>query len=208
MRRRWLLAGPAALGACSILPARPYLEKRSWPLDVRRPVALPPRPGGKVLLVRTLRAAPGLEARGLEVVERDGSIHTDFYEEWAVPPADAVEDSLRRWLAASGLFSAVLAPGSRLRADWALEGELQSLLATPAQGSSRAALGLVLIDLAPSPARVLVQADETAEAPLEGTAPPQIAASGRAAVARLMAAVEAAVAAASPSPSPSGRGPG
>ena len=195
MRRRWLLAAPAVLGGCSILPARPYLEKRSWPLDVRRPVALPPRSGGKVLLVRTLRAAPGLEARGLQVVEGDGSIHTDFYEEWSVPPADAVEDSLRRWLAASGLFSAVLAPGSRARADLALEGELQSLLATPAQGSSRAAMGVVLIDLAPSPSRVLSQADETAEAPLDGRAPPQLAASGRAAVSRLMAAVEGRVAA-------------
>ncbi len=194
MRRRWLLTAPALLGACSILPARPYLEKRSWPLDVRRSVDLPPRPGGKVLLVRTLRAAPGLEARGLQIVERDGSIHTDFYEEWGVPPADAVEDALRRWLAASGLFAAVLAPGSRARADFALEGELQTLLATPAQGSSRAALGLVVIDLHPSPARVLLQSDVTAEAPLEGTAPPQIAASGRAAVARLMGEVEARVA--------------
>ncbi|WP_158746831.1 ABC-type transport auxiliary lipoprotein family protein [Acidisphaera sp. L21] len=191
MRRRWLLAAPAALGACSILPARPYLEKRSWPLEVRRPNTLPPRPGGPVLLVRTLRAAPGLEARGLQIVQSDGSIRTDFYEEWSVPPADAVEDSLRRWLAGSGLFSAVLAPGSRARADLALEGELQSLLATPAQGSSRAALGLVLLDLRPSPVRVLLQADETAEAALTGTTPADIASSSRAAVARLIAGVEA-----------------
>ena len=198
MRRRWLLSVPVAVGGCSILPARPYLEKRSWPLDVRRPVALPPRPGGKVLLVRTLRAAPGLEARGLQRVDGDGSIHTDFYEEWSVPPADAVEDDLRRWLAASGLFSAVLAPGSRVRADLALEGELQSLLALPAQGSTRAALGLVLIDLAPSPVRVLIQADETSEAPLDGAGPPQLAASGRAAVARLMASVEARLSVATP----------
>ncbi len=195
MRRRWLLAAPAMLGGCSILPARPYLEKRSWPLDVRRPETLPPRPGGKVLLVRTLRAAPGLEARGLQLVQGDGSIRTDFYEEWSVPPADAVEDALRRWLAASGLFSAVLAPGSRARADLALEGELQSLLAMPAQGSSVAALGLVLIDLRPNPVRVLLQADETAGAPLAGTSPQEIAAAGRAAVARLMAEIESKLAA-------------
>jgi cholesterol transport system auxiliary component len=198
VRRRWLLAAPAALGACSILPARPYLEKRSWPLEVRRPTILPPRPGGLVLLVRTLRVAPGLEARGLQIVQGDGSIRTDFYEEWSVPPADAVEDSLRRWLTGSGLFAAVLAPGSRARADLALEGELHSLLATPAQGSSRAALGLVLLDLRPSPVRVLTQSDETAEAPLSGTTPPEIASSGRAAVARLLAGVETRLAASLP----------
>ncbi len=191
MRRRAWLAAAAGLAGCSILPTRPYIERRDWPLDVRRPASLPPRPGGKALLVRTLQAAPGLEARGLQVMQADGSIRTGFYEQWAVPPADAVEDVLRRWLAASGLFSAVLAPGSRARADLALEGELLSLLALPAQGVSRAALGLVLIDLRPAPARVLLQADVTAAAPLGGSAPPDVARSGQAALAGLMAAVEA-----------------
>ncbi len=198
MRRRWLLAAPAILGGCSILPARPYIERRAWPLEVRRPATLPPRPGGKALLIRTLRAAPGLEARGLQLVQGDGSIHTDFYEEWSVPPADAVEDALRRWLAASGLFSVVLAPGSRAHADLALEGELQSLLAMPAQGSSVAALGLVLIDLRPAPARVLLQDEETASAPLAGTSPPDIANAGREAVATLMAQVESKLSASLP----------
>ena len=187
----WLAAAAAGLAGCSILPTRPYVERRDWPLDVRRPVALPPRPGGKALLVRTLQAAPGLEARGLQVMQADGSIRTEFYEQWAVPPADAVEDVLRRWLAASGLFSAVLAPGSRARADLALEGELLSLLALPAQGVSRAALGLVLVDLQPAPARVLLQADATAAALLNGVGPPGIARSGQEALAALMAVVEA-----------------
>ena len=40
------------------------------------------------------------------------------------PPAQAVEDGLRQWLAATGLFGAVLAPGSRLAADLVLEGDL------------------------------------------------------------------------------------
>ena len=191
MRRRLLLGSVAGLGGCSILPSRPYIEKREWPLDVRRPTVRPPDPRGKVLLVRTLRAAPGLEARGLQVVQADGSVRTEFYEEWSVPPADAVEDVLRRWLAASGLFSAVLAPGSRLRADLALEGELLSLLAQPAQRVCRTALGLVLIDLRPAPVRVLVQADVTAATVLTGDAAPAIALAGQAALSELMQRVEA-----------------
>ncbi len=196
MRRRWLLGGMAGLGGCSVLPSRPYLEKREWPLDVRRPASLPPNPQGKVLLVRTLRAAPGLEARGLQVLQADGSVRTDFYEEWSVPPADAVEDVLRRWLAASGLFSAVLAPGSRLRADVALEGELLALLARPADRVSRVSLGLVLLDLRPSPVRVLTQAELTATAPMGGPDAPAVARAGQAALASLMTLVEARVAAA------------
>ena len=196
MRRRLLLAAPAVLAGCSILPSRPYLEKRDWPLAVRRPVILPPRPNGPVLLVRTLRVAPGLEARGLQVLQPDGSVHTDFYEQWSVPPADAVEDSLRRWLAAAGLFSAVLAPGSRARADLALEGELLSLLADPAAGGSRASLGLVLLDLRPATVKVLMQAEARGLAPLTGHAAPAIAAAGVAAVAQMIGAAEGRIAAA------------
>ena len=196
MRRRWLLGAAGGVAGCSVLPVRPYVDRRDWPLDVRRPVSLPAAPGGKVLLVRTLRAAPGLEARGLQVLQPDGSIRTDFYEEWSVPPADAVEDVLRRWLQASGLFSAVLAPGSRLRADLALEGELQSLLARPADRVSRVSLGLVLLDLRPSPAHVLLQAELAATAPLASNDPPLVAHAGQAAVASLMGAIEERVAAA------------
>ena len=195
MRRRWLLAAPAWLTACSVLPNRPYLQKREWPLDVTRPTTLPPRSGGKTLLVRSLRPAPGLEARGLQVMDGDGSIRTSFYEEWAVPPADAVEDDLRRWLAASGLFKAVLAPGSRASADLALEGELLELLATdaaaaPGQPTTRASLGLTLIDLHPNPARVLLQADVSVAAALPGPDPVQLARSGQEAVRLLLAAAE------------------
>ena len=191
-----MLAAASALAGCSVLPVRPYLEKREWPLDVRRPVTLPPNPAGKVLLVRTLRAAPGLEARGLQVLQPDGSIRTDFYEEWSVPPADAVEDVLRRWLEASGLFSAVLAPGSRLPADLAIEGELLSLLARPADRVSRASLGLVLLDLRPAPVRVLLQTEVTATAPLDTSDPPAVAHAGQAALASVMQIAEARIGAA------------
>ncbi len=198
VRRRWLLAAPAWLAGCSVLPSRPYLDQREWPLSVRRPVSLPLLPQGPTLLVRTLRAAPGLETRGLQTLDADGSIHTAFYEQWNVPPGEAVEDDLRRWLEAAGLFAAVLAPGTQAAADLALEGELQSLVAVPERGVSRAALGITLLDLHPAPIQVLLQTEVTAQAALAGTAPEQVAQSGQAAVAALLTAVEQRVAAALP----------
>ena len=144
MRRRALLAAPLALAGCG-LETRPYAERRQWPLLVHRPQALPPRTGGPVLLVRSFTAGPGMEARGLQSVQPDGSIRTEFYEEWSVPPAQAVEEAVRSWLAQSGLFSAVLAPGSRLAADLVLEGELDALWTVPAENTARAALGLTLV---------------------------------------------------------------
>jgi cholesterol transport system auxiliary component len=185
-----MVLGMAALGGCSVLPQRPYLEKRDWPLEAMRSAVVVPRAGAPVLLVRTLRAAPGLEARGLQSLQPDGSVRVDPYEAWSVA------DQLRRWLAASGLFGAVLAPGSRAHADLVLEGELLTLIADPVHGVSRAALGVVLLDVRPAAARLRLQAEIRSEAPLTAMTGPGVAASGCAALAALLGLVEQRVAAA------------
>jgi cholesterol transport system auxiliary component len=196
MRRRWLLAGGAALAGCSVLPQQPNVQRRDWPLDVRRGSPLPPRPRGRVLLVRGVRASPELEVRGLQWLQRDGSLHVDFYEQWAVPPAQAVEDDLRQWLADAGLFRAVLAPGSRLNADLVLEGELDVFSADLATGVARAALALVLLDQRPNPTKVLLQKTESAEVKLTGTDPPAMVEALKAALVAVLGQSERDIAAA------------
>jgi cholesterol transport system auxiliary component len=174
MKRRAWLATAATLAGCSVLPEQPYLQRREWPLLVRRPTVLPPRTGRPVLLVRSVQPAPGLETRGLQWVLPDGSLHVDYYEQWAVPPAQAVEDSLRQWLADAGLFAAVVAPGSRLSADLVLEAELVAFVGDPRAGVARAGLALVLMDQRPKPVRVLLQKTAAATAPLSGVQPPVV----------------------------------
>jgi cholesterol transport system auxiliary component len=193
VKRRAMLASLLGLGGCG-LSQRPYLERRQWPLIVRRPTTEPARPRGRVLLVRTVRAGPGLEARGLQSLQPDGSVKVDFYEEWAVPPAQAVEDDLRQWLAASGLFAAVLAPGSRLPADLVMEGDLTAFWADLPAMRARATLGLVLLDQRPNPVKVLIQRTFTADPGLSGTDPPAIVASLRTSLAQVFAQIEAALA--------------
>jgi cholesterol transport system auxiliary component len=191
-----MLLGVAALGGCSLLPQSPYVQRRDWPLDVRRGSVAAPRRRGRVLLVRSIQAGPGLEVRGLQWLQRDGSVHVDFYEQWAVPPAQAAEDDLRQWLVDAGLFSAVVAPGSRLNADFVLEGELDALVADLNTGVARVALALVLLDQRPNPTKVLLQKTETAEVKLAGTDPPAIAAGLKAALADALRQAETDVAAA------------
>jgi ABC-type uncharacterized transport system auxiliary subunit len=169
MRRRTLLLALAVSG-CG-LSERPYEERRSWPILVPRPASLPARTGGKVLELRTLRAGPGLEVRGLQVLRADGSVHVDFYEEWAVPPAQGVEDAMRRWLGESGLFAAVVAPGSRATADLIVEGELSALWCEPAAGMAHAALTIVVMTQSELNPRVLLQRRLTATAALSGQDP-------------------------------------
>ncbi len=170
MRRRIVLQAPLALAGCA-LETRPYAERRQWPLLVRRPQALPARSGGPVLLVRSFSAGPGMEARGLQAVQPDGSIRTEFYEEWSVPPAQAVEETVRGWLADSGLFSAVVAPGSRLLADLVLEGELAALWTVPAEHTARAALGLTVVATDNAGTRLVLQRRVEGEAALAGDTP-------------------------------------
>jgi cholesterol transport system auxiliary component len=196
MRRRSVLAGVAALGGCSLLPSTPYVQRRDWPLDVRRPSTAPPRRNGRVLLVRSIREGPGLDERGLQWLQRDGSLHVDFYEQWAVPPAQAVEDDLRQWLADAGLFRAVVAPGSRLNADYVLEGELDAFVADLNANVGRAALMLVLLDQRQGSAKVLLQRTVAAEAHLAGTEAPAIAEAMKTALTDVLRQAETVIAAA------------
>jgi cholesterol transport system auxiliary component len=201
MKRRVFLLAATALGGCSLLPSSNYLQRRDWPLNVQRDTTLPAPPHGKILLVRAIRAAPGLDVRGMQWLERDGSVHVDFYEQWSVPPAQALEDDLRQWLSGAGLFSAVVAPGSRLDADYVIEGELQTFIADLYAGVARISVAFVLLDQHPSPIKAVLQRTESAEARLAGTDPPAIASAMKAAIVELLRKIESDVAAAMrPSP--------
>ena len=193
MNRRHILAIVPALalaGCGTILSTREAVEKRNWPMLVRRPESVLPKMGGRVLLVRGFAAAPGLDRRGLQTLAADGSMKSDFYEEWAVPPADGAEEALRQWLAASGQFAAVLAPGSRLPADLVLEGELLALRAEPARGVAVASIAYVLADQRPRDAVLLRQETMDAEAPLLGADAPAQAAAQLRALAIVLARIE------------------
>ena len=126
MKRRLFLGFPLMGTGCSILPDRPFIAAQRFPLEPRREG--PPRARGRhALLLRTMRAAPGLEARGLRRVRVDGTVEVAPYEEWLAPPADLAELALRQWLVATGRFSAVTSPGSRLATFLILETELVAL---------------------------------------------------------------------------------
>ncbi|MBR0648043.1 hypothetical protein GXW78_00080 [Roseomonas terrae] len=195
--RRSLLLAPFVLAGCSVLPDRPYVETTRFPLEPRRPGAPRRGRGRRTLLIRTLQAGAGMETRNLQVIRPDGTVSLDFYAEWAAPPAEAAEQSLRRWLIDSHLFSAVLAPGSRVTPDFILEGELTALAASQRDGVARAELTLLLMN--DRNGRLVGQLVTEGTAPLPGgtaTAPtPEQAASAMsAALGNALASLEQALA--------------
>lgn len=181
--RRALLAAPAVLAGCSVLSRAPYVEPTAWPLTLQPPEALPPRRGGKMLVVRDLSPAPGLEQRGVQWLRPDGSLHVDFYNQWAVPPAEGATEDLRRWLAGSGLFAAVVGPEAGIAGDFVLQGELAAFLGEPSRGVARAVLALVLTGARGGATRLLMQRNVAGETQLVGDAPAAVVRALRAALA-------------------------
>lgn len=195
--RRSLIVAPFALAACSVLPDRPYLDTQRFPLEPRRTGAPVAGRGRRTLLIRTLRAGAGMETRNLRTIRPDGTESLDFYAEWAAPPAEAAEQSLRRWLIDSRIFSAILSPGSRVTPDFVMEGEITALAANQGQGAARAELTLLLVDER-NGSRLVGQLVTDGTAPLPGgTAPPtpeQAAAAMSAALGNALASLEQALA--------------
>lgn len=195
MKRRMMLALPACLvlPACSVLPDRPYIETQRYPLAPRRPTGAR-RTGREILLIRDMRAGPGMDMRGLRGIRADGTLTTAPYAEWAALPAEAAEAALRAWLLESGLFGAVAAPGSRLTHTLVLETELLSLEQdTP--GSARASLSaLLLVDSTLGNNRVLGQVVAHGAAPVNGPGSASAAAGMVAALGAALGELESALA--------------
>jgi cholesterol transport system auxiliary component len=195
-RRQLLPLGAAFLGACSVLPTRDNQQRRDWPLTPRRPAELPPTKNGRTLLIRTMSAGPGMDARGVQWLLKDGSLNTDYYEQWSVPPVQAMEEGMRRWLSDAGLFAAVVAPGSSVAPDFTLETELTTLLADPQAGTARAGLSLVLLQPNGDRSRVRLQKTVSVEVRMNGTGVEAIVAAERAAATAVLEQGETAIAAA------------
>lgn len=193
MNRRLLLTLPLLAGGCSVLPSRPYLETRRYALEPRRPADAPRRapPRGAILL-RTLRSGPGMEGRGLRRVRPDGTLDVAFYDEWLAPPVDLVESALREWLIASGAFTAVAAPGSRLSTPYILEAELVALQAEPGQARAGMTALLLAEGVGLADPRVLAQRRLEARVPLPAEATVAAQAAGmQEALGRLFVELEA-----------------
>lgn len=178
MRRRALFALPPLLAGCSVFPDRPNVPVRRFDLAPQRPVRRAAPRGAAVVLLRRVRGVPGLQELGLRVARPDGSFDIAVYDQWIAPPGDLAEAALRAWLQASGLFSAVVAPGTRAEAPLALELQLTVLEAVPEAAEARAGLAGVLLREEGGASRVVLPFEARGRAPMarEADAPAQAAA--------------------------------
>lgn len=191
IRRSLFLPLALALAGCSVFPERPHVPVRRFDLNPQRPQRRAAPRGAGVLLLRHLRGVPGLQELGLRRARADGGFDIAPYDEWLAPPADLAERALRNWLQASGLFAAVVAPGSRADHTLVLEAQLTRLETLPARNEARAGIAGVMLLERGVTTRVLTTFDVEGRALLPpGADAPAEAAAIEAALADAFAALE------------------
>lgn len=105
--------------------------------------------GAEMLKVERFSAARLLA--GSTMLYRSGPFRVDAYhgDRWRVPPAEMVEDYLRRDLRHAGIFRAVLSARDAQECRFALEGGVDDFLEVEETGRRKALLGatITLVDL-------------------------------------------------------------
>lgn len=189
-----LLAIALLCGCLGLDLERAPPEQTRYLLDARRPANAPAAAARSALVleVRSFHAAQAWANRPLAYRTGAHRVETDFYHEFLVPPGIALAELCRRWLAESGRFAQVVAPGMRTTPDLILEGEVEGLYGDYRDPTApRAVLELLVMvtDAAGGPARL--QVGLAAEAPLDGAGPDALVRAFDAAFAEAMVKLEA-----------------
>ncbi|MBF0530746.1 MAG: hypothetical protein HQK55_16065, partial [Deltaproteobacteria bacterium] len=148
-----------ALTACSGLK-QSYPEKYYYALNAQRPAQNLPNSSGPNLLVGRFRVSPRYEGKSLVYRTGDLTYQADYYNEFLVSPASMFGETTGRWLAASGLFKAVLDGPSQILPDLTLECAVNSLYGDFRPDSlPKAILGMqvFLIQTSKSPSTIIWQ---------------------------------------------------
>lgn len=112
---------------CAGCVSRHSYTKRQFVLEATRPAQPVRQHPDIVLAIRDFTIDPVCEGRGLLCRKGESEYEADFYHEFLIAPQALISSQTRQWLAQSGIFQAVLEPGSLVEATHILEGNVLAL---------------------------------------------------------------------------------
>jgi ABC-type uncharacterized transport system auxiliary subunit len=136
----------------------------------------------EVLLLRRLDVASPFDDRRFIYKTAPGTYESDYYVRFVAPPAELLTERLEAWLSESGLFGAVVEPGSSVDFRYVLEGELQELFgdySNPQQPEAVIQAEFVLVDDLEGAGKVIFKRQYRHTEPVNSSGGKAVAASWR-----------------------------
>jgi hypothetical protein len=169
----WPVLSICILWAGCVKLEKPYPQKKSYVLEVRRNGESRPASDETVLLVRNFTGAARFRGRGF--VYRTGQLQyqADFYHEFFTAPAAMISEESGRWLQQSGLFGHVT-EGGEPPPTHLLQGRINALFGDYRPGQPPTAvleLHLALIDDRGVSTQILLDGRYRREIPLADRSP-------------------------------------
>lgn len=181
----------AVSAGCSLKKQSP--AKLHYLVEAKRPGEPVAAEARATLRVRNLQMASPFEGRGFVYRNSELGYEADFYHEFLVAPQSMLTEQVRRWLAASGRFRAVLDPASKVDATHSLEGNVNAFYADfRDQGPPKAVLEihfLLVNDQGASP-QIVFQKVYHQDVPAENRSPDALVKAWSNAVAQALAALD------------------
>ncbi len=188
-----LFAGASALG-CGGLLSRQYPERRQFVIEATRPERASAPAGAPVLAVMRFRTSAVVTGTSFVYRTEAQTYESDFYDVLWTSPQAMLADDVRRWLAASGLFGAVLDARSLAPRAYLLDGAVEELYGDhrdPAE--PRAVLGLrfALLDVRGAEPKIVFHAGYAASPAIADASPEALAAGWGDALREILGRLEA-----------------